>query len=94
MKILQYLNLLDSEGRLSITNLSVIVVLIKLAIISNPSIAETGALFATLLSYAHKRHVNANSTEETEASTTEAINKTLSELEARVSSLDVKVGLK
>lgn len=57
-KVLTFLNLLDSDGNLSITNVAVIVCVTKLAIAPEFSIAEVGALLCSLLNYSHKRYVN------------------------------------
>lgn len=48
----------DSGKRLSVTNCAVIIALVKLALShSNP--VDAGALFATVLNYAHRRYVGA-----------------------------------
>lgn len=61
-KVLAFLNLLDSEGRLSITNLAVLITLIKLATSTSASITEAGTLLIVLGNYALKRHTIANAT--------------------------------
>lgn len=98
--VADFLNLLDNSGKLSITNLAVYVVLAKLIYVVNPGLAETGALVATLLSYAHKRHTNAASSEsdidvESQiADATKSLTEQVTELSSQVSSLAVKVNLK
>lgn len=57
IKILNFFSLLDEAGNLSITNLAVIVCVTKIATAPEFSMAEMGALIATLLNYIHKRHV-------------------------------------
>lgn len=57
-RALLFLNMLDSGGNLSITNLAVIVCVVKMAISAQMSGMEVGALMTTLLNYAHKRSVN------------------------------------
>lgn len=57
-KVLSFLNLLDDSGNLSITNIAVIVCVVKMATSAQFSGAEVGALMATLLNYIHKRAVN------------------------------------
>lgn len=59
-RALLFLNLLDVQGNLSITNIAVIVCVTKIALAPQFSIAECGALMVSLLNYAHKRHTNAN----------------------------------
>lgn len=56
-RVLAFLNLLDSEGNLSITNVAVLVCVSKMALSAQFSGGEVGALVATLLNYAHKRFV-------------------------------------
>lgn len=58
LKVLKFLNLLDDSGCLSITNLAVIIAIIKMAS-SHVAPVDAGALFASLLNYAHKRYTNA-----------------------------------
>lgn len=55
---LAFLNLLDNAGNLSISNIAVIVCVIKVALAPQFSITEVGALLVSLLNYAHKRYVN------------------------------------
>lgn len=54
-KLFNFFNLLDSEGRLSITNLAVYITLLKLVYSPSASITEAGMLLLTLANYAHKR---------------------------------------
>jgi hypothetical protein len=60
-RVLSFLNLLDDAGNLSITNIAVIVCLVKIAMAAQFTGTEVGALVATLLNYSHKRIVNAGS---------------------------------
>lgn len=62
-RVLTFLNLLDNSGNLSITNVAVIICLVKIAMASQFSGTEVGALVATLLNYSHKRFVNAGAAE-------------------------------
>jgi len=57
-RILSFLNLLDNDGNLSISNIAVIVCVTKIAIAPHFSITEVGALLVSLLNYAHKRVIN------------------------------------
>jgi hypothetical protein len=61
-RALTFLNLLDDSGNLSITNIAVIVTVIKMGFSAQFNGAEVGALLATLLNYAHKRFTNSQDT--------------------------------
>ncbi len=56
-KVLAFCNVLDDNGGLSITNISVIVLVTKLAITSNPDLATVGTTVIAMLNYMHKRSV-------------------------------------
>ena len=53
--ILKFFNLLDRNNRLSISNVAVIVCVVKVAVAPQVSIVDAGALLVTLLNYSHKR---------------------------------------
>jgi hypothetical protein len=99
-KIAEFLNILDAAGKLSVTNTAVYVVLVKLALVANPGIAETGALLIAIANYGHKRYTNAASSEsevdvESQvADATASLTEQVTELSNQVSSLAVKVNLK
>ncbi len=59
-RLLSFLNLLDSDGNLSITNIAVIVMVTKIALMTQMTGVDAVALVSTLLNYSHKRIVNAN----------------------------------
>lgn len=60
LKILAFLNVLDYTGTsISITNLAVIALVSKLVLTNNPDIATVGVTAVSILSYAHKRSINA-----------------------------------
>jgi hypothetical protein len=59
--VLAFLNILDREGNLSITNLAVIITLTKLAIAPQASLVDTGTLLIALANYSHKRLVTRDS---------------------------------
>lgn len=52
---LSFLSLLDKDGKLSITNIAVVICVTKIAYVADPSIVDTGALLITLMNYSHKR---------------------------------------
>lgn len=97
--VLNFLNVLDSEGRLSITNLAVIIVLIKITIAPTASIVEMGALFISLANYHLKRKTIADSrtVETPEDVITPQVNelqKKLEETISQVSALTIQSGIK
>jgi hypothetical protein len=90
IKVCNFLNLIDSQGRLSVTNLAVLVCLIKLSFTSGASITEMGTLLAALANYAHKRAVNATPP----IVDTSALESKVEDIRAEVNSLTLKAGLK
>lgn len=99
-KVMKYLNLLDSSGNLSITNLAVLITLVRLAISPSASITEAGSLLVALASYSHKRYITAKSKDQVidiQDQINQALAETtskLSELESKTSALSLSLGLK
>lgn len=58
LKILAFLNLLDDSNRLSITNIALIGLLIKMCVASNTDWPSMVAVITAFGNYAHKRVVN------------------------------------
>lgn len=56
LKALDFVRLLDETGNLSLTNIAVMVVLVKVAMSSFVSPAELGALLTVISSYSFKRY--------------------------------------
>lgn len=57
-KVLNFLSLLDNQGhKVSLTNIVLYVVTIKIALSPSPSLPELGTLLLSLLAYSHKRYV-------------------------------------
>lgn len=54
-KLLKFLQLVDREGNLSITNIAMIVLITKLAVLSQFTMTEVSAFLLALLNYSHKR---------------------------------------
>lgn len=54
-KILKFLNLLDKDENLSITNIAVIVLLTKIALINTLDWPVVASLLLALINYGHKR---------------------------------------
>lgn len=59
-RVLQFLNLLDSSGNLSITNVAVIVGITKMALMTQMTGVDAVSLVGVLLNYCHKRSINDN----------------------------------
>lgn len=72
-KLLNALSLLDNKGeKLSLTNIALIVCVVKVAMAPNVSFAEISALLLALLNYSYKRHVS-NSAEQAEATNSKEV---------------------
>ncbi len=54
-RILKFFNLVDRGGDLSITNIALIILLTKLAIMPTLALPDVAAFFVVLLNYGHKR---------------------------------------
>ena len=96
---LNFFSILDNEGNLSISNLAVIVVLVKLAIAPTASLTEAGALLVTLANYAHKRIVNQQATNTPEEVNplkpqVDEMQTKLEEMSSQVSALSIQSGIK
>lgn len=60
-RILAFLNLQDSNGNLSITNLAVYAALVKAILTPGSNLEDAGILLVAILNYSHKRFtVNSN----------------------------------
>ena len=98
-KILSFLNLLDYEGNLSITNLAVYIALVKMIFIPGGSLEDAGILFTALSSYAYKKHlvsktVNAESSKNIELETVlDELNKRIEKTESKTNALSLKSGM-
>ena len=81
MKLLKFLNLLDRQNNLSITNFGVFIILIKIA--TSPfDWATAAALLVTLLNYSHKRHIDSNQTIKDSSLVDDKINELKSKIES------------
>lgn len=65
-KILTFLNLLDFEGRLSLTNVAFFVLLVRVTFFPHVTFPEIAALFISVLNYAHKRFEQAKTPNQTD----------------------------
>lgn len=99
-RTLRFLNLLDRDNNLSISNIAVCIVLFKLAVTPSLSLIDAGTLLVTLMNYAHKRHSSNKSvaqSSEFESAIKSKLNEfesKLSDTESNVAAAMLKVGLK
>lgn len=89
---MRFLNLLDTSGNISITNLAVIITLFKLVISPSASITEAGILLVTLSNYAHKRLINKQQSESSDK--TNPLEEKISEMESKLTALSFQAGIK
>jgi hypothetical protein len=97
---LKFLNLLDKDSNLSISNIAVIIVLVKLAFTPSLSLIDAGTLLVTLMNYAHKRHSGSKQVQQS-SEFEQSIKDKLTEFESKLSDNEsnvaaamLKVGLK
>lgn len=88
LNVLNFIRLIDEHGLLSVTNLCVWVIVFKLAIAKEINFADVAALFAAISAYNFKRWHQSNSKKE------KAPIDKLSELETKLDTLSVRMGLK
>lgn len=89
---LEFLSLVDKEGKLSISNLAVIVVLAKLIFSPSESITEAGTLFTVIGNYAYKRYVNSQPDQTLTVS--DEVKSQLDEVKSQVNALSLSQGMK
>lgn len=85
-KALYFLRLTDDDGLLSITHIACIVVLTKVALAAEPSIADMGALLITLALYYGKKHASAK-----KAKLSEDGSKAISDMQSKLQSIQDKI---
>lgn len=97
---LRFLNLLDKDSNLSISNIAVLIMLFKLALTPSLSLVDAGMLLITLMNYAHKRHSSAKSITQSNEFESNIKSKLLefesklTDTESNVAAAMLKVGLK
>jgi hypothetical protein len=89
--VLKWANLLDKDGRLSITNVAVIIMVTKLAFLPTFTLTEVGAFVIAMLNYAHKRQKNCEHQEKQQKP--DVFAQKIEEIESKLSSLALKAGL-
>ena len=93
MKVVNFLRLIDAEAKLSITNVAVYVVLVKVAIAPEFTLMDAGALFVTLLNYSGKKIINKIKEPETKQEPGSAVEERINKLQDKVNSIAVAVGI-
>jgi hypothetical protein len=106
-KVLTFLRIIDPhDGLISLTNVALLVVLVKIAASSSFSMVDAGALFVTLLSYQGKKLINrdkqddAIKIEDAVRSSTDAMTvvgdliKKVDELSSKVTQQQMSMGIK
>lgn len=74
IKVLSFLRLVDENKQISLTNIGVMIVLTKLALVQQAGVADLGALLLALVSYNCKKLL-------TQASNTDTLRKISSAVE-------------
>lgn len=89
--LLNFLCLLDSKRtQLSMTNIILWVVAVKIALVQQVALPDLGALLLALLSYSHKRHVSNNAAKhatEVQANETETMSNKLQQAQQSLEQL-------
>lgn len=94
LKALTFLRVIDEhDGKISLTNIAVIIILTKLCFIQSASMVDIGALFIALMNYAGKKVMYQKEVKVEQASITEIENK-ISEMEGSISALNISSSLK
>ena len=93
-KILEFLNLLDRNNKLSISNIAVYAILIKLLLSPELGSFDAAAFLTVIANYSAKRYTNYKSTEKISSEASKTIDKKLSELDEKINSLSVRIEMK
>lgn len=99
-KILSFLNLQDSNGNLSITNLAVYAALVKMMFVPGASLEDAGILLVAILNYSHKRFtVNSNEQKSVKVENQlvvdiDQIKEELAKVKSATSALSIQSGFK
>lgn len=86
IRIANFLRLIDETGNLSITNIAVMIVVVKMALCVTCSMADFAALLTVLVSYHFKRYINTQKP-------LKLPEKDLEELKGQINSIKLKLGL-
>ena len=87
-KILNFFQLADRAGNLSISNIAVIVLITKIALAATIDWGVVSGLLITLLNYGHKRHESNKAAKDTAvAAATSALQEQVSQLAGKLESI-------
>lgn len=97
-KVLTFFRVIDAhDGMVSLTNLAVLIVLIKLAIVPSTTVMDIGTLLVALTNYTGKKLINKQEPEVIENPLLpqfEQMQKTIEQLESSVTALNLQSGIK
>jgi hypothetical protein len=95
-RILTFLRITDEhDNKLSLTNIALIVVLIKLVMSPNASIVEVVPLFIALAAYSAKKVINKDAAEPSADGTQlAAVETEVEEIKSRLTSISLSLGIK
>lgn len=92
-RLLRFLSLLSIDQTLSLTNVGVYVVLVKIAMSHQPGFGDMGALLMVLLNYAHKRYITSEVKPIVVTPNLPSdLERTVEELKSKVNALQVRSG--
>lgn len=93
-KCLTFLNLIDKERRLSLTNVAVVIITVKLAFLSSFTLTEVGAFMVAILNYGYKRRENNRLEKSHTQQGTKAIEDKIVDIESKLSALSIQAGIR
>jgi hypothetical protein len=99
IKAATFVRVIDShDGQLSLTNITLIITLVKLVMIQQTLIADIGALLIAMVAFQAKKLINANASTPVDTTALQASLATtatdVEQLKSKVSSLMMSVGMK
>jgi hypothetical protein len=96
MKLLNWLRITDEQGNLSITNVAVLIVLIKLAIAPAVSLTEVGGLLIALANYSSKKliKIKQEPVQSVDNERIKTLTAALEEVKSKQSSMALTMGMK
>lgn len=93
-KVADFLRLIDENDKLSLTNLCLYVVLVKISLTADFNLVDAGALFITLLNYSGKKLINKIKEKKEENLPLQEVHEKLRELQDKVNAVSVSLGIK
>jgi hypothetical protein len=93
-RFLEFLRLVDAhDGQLSLTNIALIVVIVKLALIQNAGLTDIGALLLALANYNYKKVLNSDVGDSNEPAVPSALQGQVDEMKTRLNAVAIRLGL-